>query len=59
VKDRFEEAKEWLSTRPEAVEFFCNLFVESGGNPPVGNGRLYCAARLLEMAWEAYPQTRG
>ncbi len=57
MKDRFEEAREWLSSRPEAVEFFCNLFVEVGGNPPVGDGRLYCAALLLEKTWEAYPQS--
>ena len=56
MKNRFEEAREWLSTRPEAVEFFCNLWVEGGGNTPVGDGRLYCAARLLEMTWEAYPE---
>ncbi len=35
MKDRFEEAREWLSTRPEAVEFFCNLFVEGAAIPPL------------------------
>ena len=57
MKDRFEEAREWLSTRPEAVEFFCDLFAEGDGNPPVGDSRLYCAARVLEITWEAYPES--